>query len=123
MSLSVALVLIHFNIVYSLCIHTQSLSHVQLFVTQWTVAHQVFKTEYGVGCHFLLQGILLTQKSNPGLLCLLVWQVDSLPLSHLGSHIHCMFILFNNEKQRLHILCKLSYIQNLNKFYRASKNQ
>ena len=36
----------------------------------------------GVGCHFLLQGIFLIQGSN---LLLLHWQVDSLPLSHLGS--------------------------------------
>ena len=36
----------------------------------------------GVCCHFLLQGIFLTQGSNP---CLLHWQVDSLPLSHLGG--------------------------------------
>ena len=34
----------------------------------------------GVGCHF--QQIFPTQGSN---LCLLCWQVDSLPLSHLGS--------------------------------------
>ena len=39
----------------------------------------------GVGCHFLLQGIFLTQQSNPRLLRLLHWQADSLPLSHLGS--------------------------------------
>ena len=32
----------------------------------------------GVGCHCLLQGIFLTQGSNP---CLLHWQVDSLPLA------------------------------------------
>ena len=32
----------------------------------------------GVGCHFLLKGIFLTQGSNPHLLCLLHWQVDSL---------------------------------------------
>ena len=32
----------------------------------------------GVGCHFLLP----TQGLNP---CLLHWQADSLPLSHLGS--------------------------------------
>ena len=31
-----------------------------------------------MGCHFLLQGIFLTQGSNP---CLLHWQVGSLPLS------------------------------------------
>ena len=35
-----------------------------------------------VGCHFLLQGIFPTQGSNLGLL---LWQVNSLPLSHLGS--------------------------------------
>ena len=32
--------------------------------------------------HFLLQGIFLTQGSNPSLLH---WQEDSLPLSHLGN--------------------------------------
>ena len=37
-----------------------------------------------MGCHFLLQGIFLTQGSNPNLLQFLHWQVDSLPLSHLG---------------------------------------
>ena len=36
----------------------------------------------GVGCHFLLYGIFWTQRSN---LHLLHWQMDSLPLSHLGS--------------------------------------
>ena len=36
----------------------------------------------GVGCHFLLQGILTTQRSDPHLLHR---QADSLPLSQLGS--------------------------------------
>jgi len=36
----------------------------------------------GVGCHFLLQGIFPTQGPN---LCLLHWQMDSLPLSYQGS--------------------------------------
>jgi len=39
----------------------------------------------GVGCHALLQGIFLTQGSNPHLLCLLHMQVDSLPLSPPGK--------------------------------------
>ena len=39
----------------------------------------------GVGFHFLLQGIFLTQGSNPHLLHLLHWQVDSSSLCHLGS--------------------------------------
>ena len=56
--------------------------------TLWTVAHQAplskefSREEYWRGLPFLLQGIFLTQWSNPYLLCLL--QVDSLPLSHLG---------------------------------------
>ena len=33
----------------------------------------------GVSSHFLLQGIFLTQGLNPHLLCILYWQVDSLP--------------------------------------------
>ena len=45
----------------------------------------------GVSCHFLLQGILLTQALN---LHLLLWQADSLPLSHQGSL--CMSMLLIN---------------------------
>ena len=44
----------------------------------------------GAGCHFLLQGIFLTQRSNPRLL---QWQADSLPLSYLGSRRCCRFCL------------------------------
>ena len=49
-------------------------SHVQLFVTLWTVAHWAplsmgfSKQNTGVGCHALLQGIFLTPGSNPCLL-------------------------------------------------------
>ena len=51
----------------------------------WTVAHKTPlslefpRQEYWRGCHFLLQVLFLTQRSN---LCLLHWQTDSLPLSH-----------------------------------------
>ena len=38
----------------------------------------------GVGCRFLLQGIILTQGLNP---CLLHWRVLSFPLSHPGSAV------------------------------------
>ena len=38
-----------------------------------------------MGCHFLLQGIFLTQELNLHLLCLWHWQVNSLPPCHLGS--------------------------------------
>ena len=44
----------------------------------------------GVSCHFLLQGIFSTQELNP---CLLHWQVDSLPSSHLGSLLLLYFSL------------------------------
>ena len=54
------------------------LSCVWLFETPWTVASQAplsmgfSRQETGVGCHFLLQGIFLTQKSKPCSLCLLL---------------------------------------------------
>ena len=38
----------------------------------------------GVSCHFLLQGIFLTQGSNP---CLPQWQADSLPLGACSEHV------------------------------------
>ena len=41
----------------------------------------------GVGCQFLLQGIFLTQGLNPRPLCLLYWQVGSLPLAPPGKPI------------------------------------
>ena len=73
------------------CVCTQSLSHVGLFATPWTVAHQAplsvgfSSQEYWSGLPFLSPGICLIQGSNPHLLPLLYWQVDSLPLSYLGS--------------------------------------
>ena len=78
----------------SVCVCMHVLSHfgcVRLFVNQCTVACQApLSMDFpgkntGVGCHSLLQGIFPTQGSNLCLLCLLHWQVDSLPLSHLGS--------------------------------------
>ena len=64
------------------------LSHVQLFVTPWNCGppdpsvHGIFQAKnVRVACHFLLQGIYLTQGSK---LCLLHWQEDSLSLHHLG---------------------------------------
>ena len=66
------------------------LSHVQFFVTPWTVACQApVSIEFpgnntGVGCLFLLQGIFPIQQLNPCLLHLLHSQADSLPLCHQG---------------------------------------
>ena len=66
----------------------QLLSHVRLFVTPWTTAHHLFcpwnslGKNTGVGCYFLLQGIFLSQGSNPALLH---WQADSLPSESPGK--------------------------------------
>ena len=63
-------------------------SRVQLFVTLWTVARQAplsmgfSRQEYWGGLPFPPPGrIFPTQRSNPHLLCLLHWQVGSLPLA------------------------------------------
>ena len=70
------------------------LGHVQLFETPWTVPFQVpqwrdfLGKSNGVGCYALLQGTFTTQGSNPHVLHLLPWQVDSLPLCQLGSPLN-----------------------------------
>ena len=55
-------------------------SRVQLCVTLWTAAFQAplsmgFPRQGYGSCHAPLQGISLTQGSNPHLSCLLHWQV------------------------------------------------
>ena len=68
-----------------------SLSCVQPLPTLWTVAHQAplsirfSQQENWDGCHFLLQGIFLTQGLNLHLLHILHWQVDSLKLVPPGK--------------------------------------
>ena len=47
----------------------------------------------GVGCHALLQGIFLTQGSNPHLLCLLRWQEGSFPTSATCKDQHMLISL------------------------------
>ena len=71
------------------CVYVQSLSCVWLSVAPWTVACQaplsmrLSRQKYWSELpNFFLQRILLTQRSNT---CLLHWNEDSLPLSHLGS--------------------------------------
>ena len=49
-----------------------------------------------MGCHILLQGILLTQGSNPGFLHLLHWQAGSLPLAPLGKPMINFELIFIN---------------------------
>ena len=57
----------------------------------------------GVSCHFLLQGIFPTQGSN---LCLLHWQVDSLPLLPPGKPIsHSLSVQYSSVTQSCPTLC------------------
>ena len=77
----------------------KSLSHVQLFATQWTYSSWNSTGQItGVGSLSLLQGIFPTQGSNPGIPhC---WQI-LYQLSHKGiipfknnNNGYCMFIVF-----------------------------
>ena len=74
------------------CVHPcYCFRRVQLCVTLWTCSCQDSlsmgfpRQEYGVDCHALLQGIFLTQGSNPSLLGLLHWEAGSLPLAPPGK--------------------------------------
>ena len=63
----------------------------------------------GVGCHFLLQGIFPTQGSNPHLLCLLHWQVNSLLLVPSEKpHTHTPYMLTIKIKQSSD--CSIDYL-------------
>ena len=85
------------NFPYPLCCAVLShFSHVRLFGTIWTVARPLLcpwdspGDSTGVGCHAFLQGIFLTQGSNPCLLCFLHWQAGSLPVAPPGKHPHLL---------------------------------
>ena len=78
----------------------QLFGHVQLFVT-----HGLWPSRFlypwdspgnntDVGCHILLLGIFPTQKLNPCLWCPMHCQVDSLPVSHLGSPLSRVPMLY-----------------------------
>ena len=76
--------------------YVRSVNQSYLTLTPWTIAHQVpLSTGFslgkntGVGCHFLLQGIVPTQGSNPHLLYLLYCQADSSPLMPQGKPKCC----------------------------------
>ena len=74
------------------------LSHLQLFVSPWTVPTRLLcpwsfpGKNTGMGCLFFLQGIFLTQRLNLNFLRLLHWQVKSLPPSHQAS----LYIFLND---------------------------
>ena len=81
-------------------------SPIWLFATLWTVAHQVplsvdsLGKNTGVGCHALLQGIILTQESNHNLLHLLHCRQILYPLIHLESPHWLLFTYENKLMQR-----------------------
>ena len=83
------------------CVCAQLLSHVQLFVTQWYITHQAplfmgFSRQGNwSGLPFSSPRDLPDPEIKPALLCLLHWQADSLPLSHLGSPVCvCVCVCF-----------------------------
>ena len=91
-----------------------------LFVTLWSVAHQAplskrfSRRDDWSALSFPRQGIFMVQGLNPCLLCLLYWQVGSLPLVPVGklssflstllgrlSFLHCIFLpLLSQTDQR-----------------------
>ena len=62
-------------------------SHIWLFVTPWTIAHQA-PLSMGFSRHEYWSGLPcppLGDLSDPGILCLLYWQLGSLPLAPPGK--------------------------------------
>ena len=103
------------------------LSHVQLFATLWTVAHQATLSmgftsqEYWSELPCPPPGDLPDQGSNPRLLCPLHWQVDSLLLVPPGkpmdvsmsqssslSSLYPHWISFTNNQRNFRLCCKHS---------------
>ena len=89
---------VHPEVIYSshpfIVVVVWSLSHVWFFVSPLDCAppgSSVGFQNIGVGCHFLLHGISRTQGSK---LRLLHWQADSLLLSHQGSPLLTLYLLF-----------------------------
>ena len=64
------------NMTMCVCFHSKA-CEAHLFI-------EFSRQEYGCGLPFPPPGIFPTQGLNRHLLCLLHWQADSLPLSHLG---------------------------------------
>ena len=78
----------------------KSFNCIQLFATPWTVAHQAPLSmdspgkDTGGGCHALVYGIFPIQGSNLHLLCLLHWQMGSLPLVPPGKAMYTYIASF-----------------------------
>ena len=86
------------------CMHVQLLSHVWLFATLWTIARQVPLSMgfSGQECWSGLPFLTPVDLPDPGMepmspISPLHWQVDSLPLTYLGSHtfLHMHLNFFN----------------------------
>ena len=88
-------------------------------------------------CHFILQRIFPTQGLNLHLLSLLHWQVDSLPLHHLGNLAHviqqyssCPFSLVGHFQQAFspqapaafHLICSTFTLPSHFPIFRFSLN-
>ena len=63
-----------------------------------STVHGILQARMGVGCHFLLQGIVPTQGSNPGLLHLMHWQVSALPLVPPGKTSFKIYYIKGEQK-------------------------
>ena len=74
------------------CVCVYTCLHAQLCLSTWNFPGE----NTGVGCHFLLWGIFLTQGSNPHLLCFLHWQADCLPTAPSGKASHQLDPLKHN---------------------------
>ena len=88
------------------------LTRVLFFVTPWTVACQAprswnFPSKYtGVGCHFLLQGIFLTQGLNWSLLWLLHLAVRFFYPGATWEALISLLLLFSSLSSLLnHVSC------------------
>ena len=71
--------------VATVCVLSCSVVHSTLWTTAIICPRDSPGKKTRVGCHALLQGILPIQGSNPCFLCLLHWQVGSLPLVPSGE--------------------------------------
>ena len=82
---------------FQVCCVLSSSSHLWLFATLWTVAHQAplfmgfSRKEYWSGLPCPPPGIFLTQGSNTHLLHLLYWQADSLLLAPPGKSVKATY--------------------------------
>ena len=111
-----------------ICVCAQSLSHVWLCATPWSVGLQAPlskgfpRQNTGVGCHFLFQRVFLTQGLNPRLLHLLHCQEDiPCPTKPAGkSKYHPTSIVNIRTHLVLHILFILRNISATVVLYRAT---